>query len=98
MTKISITGCGTAYHAGMVGMYLMRALCKIPVEMELASEFRYGDRAMDPRTLSIAMSQSGETADTIEAVKIAHGAGAPDSSASATSSGRTSPASPTARC
>ena len=71
MTKISITGCGTAYHAGMVGMYLMRALCKIPVEMELASEFRYGDRAMDPRTLTIAMSQSGETADTIEAVKIA---------------------------
>ena len=77
MTKISITGCGTAYHAGMVGMYMMRALCKIPVEMELASEFRYGDRAMDPRTLTIAMSQSGETADTIEAVKIALEAGAP---------------------
>jgi glucosamine--fructose-6-phosphate aminotransferase (isomerizing) len=77
MTKISITGCGTAYNAGMVGMYLMRALCKIPVEMELASEFRYGDRAMDPRTLTIAMSQSGETADTIEAVKIAIEAGAP---------------------
>jgi len=77
MTKISITGCGTAYHAGMVGMYLMRALCKLPVEMELASEFRYGDRAMDPRTLTIAMSQSGETADTIEAVKIAKDAGAP---------------------
>jgi glucosamine--fructose-6-phosphate aminotransferase (isomerizing) len=77
MTKISITGCGTAFHAGMVGMYLMRALCKIPVEMELASEFRYGDRAMDPRTLTIAMSQSGETADTIEAVKIAKEAGAP---------------------
>jgi glucosamine--fructose-6-phosphate aminotransferase (isomerizing) len=77
MTKISITGCGTAYNAGMVGMYLMRALCKMPVEMELASEFRYGDRAMDPRTLTIAMSQSGETADTIEAVKIALEAGAP---------------------
>jgi glucosamine--fructose-6-phosphate aminotransferase (isomerizing) len=77
MTKISITGCGTAYHAGMVGMYLMRALCKIPVEMELASEFRYGDRAMDARTLTIAMSQSGETADTIEAVKIAKEAGTP---------------------
>jgi glucosamine--fructose-6-phosphate aminotransferase (isomerizing) len=77
MTKISITGCGTAYHAGMVGMYLMRALCKIPVEMELASEFRYGDRALDPRTLTIAMSQSGETADTIEAVKIATESGAP---------------------
>ncbi|MFN2461753.1 MAG: glutamine--fructose-6-phosphate transaminase (isomerizing) [Candidatus Velthaea sp.] len=77
MTKISITGCGTAYHAGMVGMYLMRALCKLPVEMELASEFRYGDRAMDPRTLTIAMSQSGETADTIEAVRIARDVGAP---------------------
>ena len=77
MTKISITGCGTAYNAGMVGMYLMRSLCKIPVEMELASEFRYGDRAMDARTLTIAMSQSGETADTIEAVKIAVEAGTP---------------------
>jgi glucosamine--fructose-6-phosphate aminotransferase (isomerizing) len=77
MTKISITGCGTAYHAGMVGMYLLRALCKLPVEMELASEFRYGDRALDPRTLTIAMSQSGETADTMEAVKIAKAAGSP---------------------
>jgi glucosamine--fructose-6-phosphate aminotransferase (isomerizing) len=77
MTKISITGCGTAYHAGMVGMYLMRALCKLPVEMEVASEFRYGDRAMDPRTLTIAMSQSGETADTIEAVRVAKDVGAP---------------------
>jgi glucosamine--fructose-6-phosphate aminotransferase (isomerizing) len=77
MTKISITGCGTAYHAGMVGMYLLRALCKLPVEMELASEFRYGDRALDPRTLTIAMSQSGETADTTEAVKVAKAAGSP---------------------
>ncbi|GAC1556042.1 MAG: glutamine--fructose-6-phosphate transaminase (isomerizing) [Vulcanimicrobiaceae bacterium] len=77
ITKISITGCGTAFHAGMVGMYLLRALCKLPVEMELASEFRYGDRKLDPRTLTIAMSQSGETADTVEAVKIAKAAGAP---------------------
>lgn len=77
ITKISITGCGTAYHAGMVGMYLLRALCKLPVEMELASEFRYGDRKLDPRTLTIAMSQSGETADTVEAVKIAKAAGSP---------------------
>ena len=77
ITKISITGCGTAFHAGMVGMYLLRALCKLPVEMELASEFRYGDRTLDPRTLTIAMSQSGETADTIEAVKIALAAGSP---------------------
>jgi len=77
MTKISVTGCGTAFHAGMVGMYLLRALCKLPVEMELASEFRYGDRVLDPRTLTIAMSQSGETADTIEAVKVALAAGSP---------------------
>jgi len=75
--KISITGCGTAFHAGMVGMYLLRALCKLPVEMELASEFRYGDRVLDPRTLTIAMSQSGETADTIEAVKVAKAGGSP---------------------
>jgi len=77
ITKISITGCGTAFHAGMVGMYLLRALCKLPVEMELASEFRYGDRVLDPHTLTIAMSQSGETADTIEAVKVAKAAGSP---------------------
>jgi glucosamine--fructose-6-phosphate aminotransferase (isomerizing) len=77
ITKISVTGCGTAFHAGMVGMYLLRSLCKLPVEMELASEFRYGDRYLDARTLTIAMSQSGETADTIEAVKIAKAAGAP---------------------
>ncbi|MBC5809674.1 MAG: glutamine--fructose-6-phosphate transaminase (isomerizing) [Candidatus Eremiobacteraeota bacterium] len=77
VTKISITGCGTAFHAGMVGMYLLRALCKLPVEMELASEFRYGDRVLDPATLTIAMSQSGETADTIEAVKVARAAGSP---------------------
>jgi glucosamine--fructose-6-phosphate aminotransferase (isomerizing) len=77
ISKISVTGCGTAFHAGMVGMYLLRALCKLPVEMELASEFRYGDRKLDPRTLTIAMSQSGETADTIEAVKIATAAGSP---------------------
>jgi glucosamine--fructose-6-phosphate aminotransferase (isomerizing) len=77
ITKISITGCGTAFYAGMVGMYLLRSLCKLPVEMELASEFRYGDRVLDPHTLTIAMSQSGETADTIEAVKIAQAAGSP---------------------
>ncbi|HEY5258221.1 MAG TPA: glutamine--fructose-6-phosphate transaminase (isomerizing) [Candidatus Baltobacteraceae bacterium] len=71
ISKIAITGCGTAYHAGMVGMYLLRSLVRLPVEMELASEFRYGDPVIDPTTLTIAMSQSGETADTMEAVKIA---------------------------
>jgi glucosamine--fructose-6-phosphate aminotransferase (isomerizing) len=73
--KIAITGCGTAYYAGMVGMYLLRSLVRLPVEMELASEFRYGDPVIDPHTLVIAMSQSGETADTVEAVKIARQAG-----------------------
>jgi glucosamine--fructose-6-phosphate aminotransferase (isomerizing) len=71
VNKIAITGCGTAYHAGLVGMYLLRSLVHLPVEMELASEFRYGDPVIDPSTLVIAMSQSGETADTIEAVRIA---------------------------
>ena len=75
LSKIAITGCGTAYHAGMVGMYLLRSLVKVPVEMELASEFRYGDPVIDPTALTIAMSQSGETADTIEAVRIAKQAG-----------------------
>ncbi|HEY1656143.1 MAG TPA: glutamine--fructose-6-phosphate transaminase (isomerizing) [Candidatus Tumulicola sp.] len=71
LNKIAITGCGTAFHAGLVGMYLLRSLVRLPVEMELASEFRYGDPVIDPTTLVIAMSQSGETADTIEAVRIA---------------------------
>jgi glucosamine--fructose-6-phosphate aminotransferase (isomerizing) len=75
ISKIAITGCGTAYHAGMVGMYLLRSLVHLPVEMELASEFRYGDPVIDPTALTIAMSQSGETADTIEAVRIAKQAG-----------------------
>ncbi|MBV9699560.1 MAG: glutamine--fructose-6-phosphate transaminase (isomerizing) [Candidatus Eremiobacteraeota bacterium] len=76
LSKVAITGCGTAYHAGMVGMYLLRSLVRLPVEMELASEFRYGDPVIDPTTLVIAMSQSGETADTIEAVRIAKASGA----------------------
>ncbi|MBV9973350.1 MAG: glutamine--fructose-6-phosphate transaminase (isomerizing), partial [Candidatus Eremiobacteraeota bacterium] len=74
ISKIAITGCGTAYHAGMVGMYLLRSLVQLPVELELASEFRYGDPVIDATALTIAMSQSGETADTIEAVKIAKAA------------------------
>jgi glucosamine--fructose-6-phosphate aminotransferase (isomerizing) len=75
INKIAITGCGTAYHAGLVGMYLLRSLVRLPVEMELASEFRYGDPVIDPSALVVAMSQSGETADTIEAVRIAKQSG-----------------------
>ena len=75
ISKIAITGCGTAYHAGLVGQYLLRSLVHLPVEMELASEFRYGDPVIDASALTIAMSQSGETADTIEAVKMAKAEG-----------------------
>ena len=75
LSKIAITGCGTAFHAGLVGMYLLRSLVHLPVEMELASEFRYGDPVIDPTTLVIAMSQSGETADTVEAVRLAKQSG-----------------------
>ena len=75
IAKIAITGCGTAFYAGMVGMYLLRSLVRLPVEMELASEFRYGDPVIDPSALTIAMSQSGETADTVEAVRVARTAG-----------------------
>jgi len=75
LSKIAITGCGSAYYAGMVGMYLLRSLVHLPVEMELASEFRYGDPVIDSTTLVIAMSQSGETADTIEAVRLAKQSG-----------------------
>lgn len=75
ISKIAITGCGSAFHAGLAGMYLLRSLVRLPVEMELASEFRYGDPVIDPTALVIAMSQSGETADAIEAVRIAKQAG-----------------------
>jgi len=77
ITKVTITGCGTAFYAGMVGMYLLRSLARLPVEMELASEFRYGDPIADENTLVVAMSQSGETADTVEAVRIARELGSP---------------------
>jgi glutamine---fructose-6-phosphate transaminase (isomerizing) len=75
INKVAITGCGTAFYAGMTGMYLLRSLARVPVEMELASEFRYGDPVVDPATLVIAMSQSGETADTVEAVRMARAGG-----------------------
>ena len=67
--KIIITGCGSAYHAAVVGKYVIESLCRIPVEAELASELRYRDAIIDGRTLLIAVSQSGETADTIAAMR-----------------------------
>ena len=67
--RVIISACGSAYHAGFVGKNLIEKLCRIPVEAELASELRYRDTVMDENTLAIAISQSGETADTIAAIK-----------------------------
>ena len=62
--RVIITGCGTAWHAGLVGEYLMEDLAKIPTEVEYASEFRYRNPIIEDGTIVVAISQSGETADT----------------------------------
>ncbi len=67
--RIVILGCGTSWHAGLVSEYWFEKFCKLPVEVEYASEFRYKDPVIDSDTLVIAISQSGETADTIAAIK-----------------------------
>src|ERR1700674_2774867 len=74
--KVSMFACGTAFHAAMYGQYLIRELAKLPVELELASEFRYSHPVLDGETLAVAVSQSGETADTLEAVRVAKAGGA----------------------
>lgn len=71
LSRIYITACGTAYYAGMVGKYLIEQLARIPVEIDLASEFRYRNPILDKNTLTIAISQSGETADTLAAIRLA---------------------------
>lgn len=67
--RIVITACGSAYHAGVVGKYVIESLCRVSVECALASELRYSDPIIDSRTLLIVISQSGETADTIAAMR-----------------------------
>ena len=67
--KIVITACGSAYNAGVVAKYVFERLCRITVEVELASEFRYKDAIIDSNTLVVLVSQSGETADTIAAMR-----------------------------
>jgi len=67
--RIMLTGCGTSYHAGLVGEYLIEELARIPVEVEYASELRYRNPPLDRNTLVFALSQSGETADTLAAVR-----------------------------
>jgi glucosamine--fructose-6-phosphate aminotransferase (isomerizing) len=67
--KIFIVACGTAYHAGVVGKYYIEKLARIPVEVDIASEFRYRSPLVDETTLTIVVSQSGETSDTLAALK-----------------------------
>jgi len=74
--RITIVACGTSWHAGLSGRLMIEQLARIPVEVELASEFRYRDPVVTPRTLCLAISQSGETADTLAAVKEAKRRGA----------------------
>ncbi|HOW35413.1 MAG TPA: glutamine--fructose-6-phosphate transaminase (isomerizing) [Candidatus Omnitrophota bacterium] len=69
ISKVIVVACGTAYHAGMVGKYIIEQLAGVPVETDLSSEFRYRHPIVDSKTLIIAISQSGETADTLAAVK-----------------------------
>lgn len=74
--RIIIIGCGTSWHAGLVGEYLIEDLARIPVEVEYASEFRYRNPIINEDDVVIAISQSGETADTLAAIKLAKQAGA----------------------
>ena len=74
--KITIIACGTSWHAGLIGEYMFEKIAKIPVEVEYASEFRYRDPVINNSDIVIAISQSGETADTLSAIKLAKKEGA----------------------
>jgi glucosamine--fructose-6-phosphate aminotransferase (isomerizing) len=74
--RVVIVGCGTAYHAGLVGRYAIEWWSRLPVEMDIASEFRYRNPVIDERDLVIGISQSGETADTLAAMRLARERGA----------------------
>ena len=74
--RVQILACGTALHAGIVARYLIEGLARIPVEVDFASEYRYCDPVVSPGTLALAISQSGETADTLAAMRLARELGA----------------------
>jgi glucosamine--fructose-6-phosphate aminotransferase (isomerizing) len=69
--RIFIVACGTSFYAGQVGKYLIEAIAQVPVEVEIASEFRYRKPILPPKTLVMTISQSGETADTLAAIRLA---------------------------
>ncbi len=73
--KIFIVACGTSWHAALVGKFYIEKLCRIPVEVDIASEFRYRDPIVSDKTLTLLISQSGETADTLAALREVHGKG-----------------------
>ena len=76
--RIRIVGCGTSYHAGLLGKHRIESLARIPVEVDVASEFRYRDPILDPQSdLLIVLTQSGETADTLASLRMAGGLGVP---------------------
>ncbi|MHB8637144.1 MAG: glutamine--fructose-6-phosphate transaminase (isomerizing) [Fimbriimonadaceae bacterium] len=68
--RINIVGCGTAYHAGLMGKHLFERLLRLPTDVYYSSEFRYGDPVLSPRSLAIFISQSGETMDTLAALRV----------------------------
>lgn len=74
--RIIIVGCGTSWHAGLIGKQIIESLCRIPVEVEYASEFRYRNPVVTDKDIVVAISQSGETADTLAAVRLAKQCGA----------------------
>jgi glucosamine--fructose-6-phosphate aminotransferase (isomerizing) len=67
--NIVITACGTSWHSALIGEFMIEELARIPVEVEYASEFRYRNPVIGPKTLCIVISQSGETADTLAAMR-----------------------------
>ncbi|MBI4638186.1 MAG: glutamine--fructose-6-phosphate transaminase (isomerizing) [Candidatus Rokubacteria bacterium] len=73
--RIALVACGTSWHAALVGKYMVETLCRIPVEVDIASEFRYREPVATGSTLTVAISQSGETADTLGALRHARGCG-----------------------
>ncbi|MDH5420488.1 MAG: glutamine--fructose-6-phosphate transaminase (isomerizing) [Acidimicrobiia bacterium] len=74
--KVFVVACGTSYHAGLMAKYAIERWTRLPVEIDIASEFRYRDPVLDDRTMVIGMSQSGETADTLAAIEYAQAQGA----------------------
>ena len=75
-SRFILIGCGTSWHASLIGEYLLESLCRVPVEVEYASEFRYRNPVINEKDVILCLSQSGETADTIAALKIAKEKGA----------------------